>query len=64
MAHIAIRKRLGIILMHADAQGDIITVVTKRTDKQQGEWTTTCDIKVRFATSGAAKSAYEQRRNP
>ena len=36
-AHIAIRKRLGINRMHTDAQGDIITVVTKKTDKQQGE---------------------------
>ena len=49
--------------MHGDAQGDIITVITKKTDKQQGEWTTTGDIRVRFATSRAAKSAYEQQRN-
>jgi hypothetical protein len=62
-AHIAIRRRLGINLMHIDAQGDIITVVTKKTDKQQGEWTTTGDIRVRFATSRAAKSAYEQQRS-
>jgi hypothetical protein len=59
-AHIAIRKRIGINLMHSDAQGDIIAVVTKKTDKQQGEWTTTCDIRVRFATRRAAKAAYEQ----
>ena len=58
-AHIAIRKRLGINLMHTDAQGDIITVVTKKMDKQQGEWTTTGDIRFRFATSRATKSAYE-----
>ena len=62
-AHIAIRKRLGINLMHADAQGDIITVVTKKTDKQKGEWTTTNDIIVRFATSKAARSAYDQQRS-
>ena len=62
-AHIAFRKRLGINLMLTDAQGDIITVVTKKTDKQQGDWTTTGDIIVRFATSRAAKSAYEQQRS-
>ena len=63
-AHIAIRKRVGINnLMHADARGDIITVFTKKMDKQQGEWTTTGDIRVRFAISKAAKSAYEQQRN-
>jgi hypothetical protein len=48
--------------MHTDAQVDIITVVTKIMDKQQGEWTITSDIRVRFATSRAAKSAYEQQR--
>jgi len=62
-AHIATRKRLGINIMHADAQGDIITAVTKKTDKQQGEWTTTGDIRVRFTASKAAKSAYEQQRS-
>ena len=29
-AHIAIRNRLGISLMHTDAQGDIITVVKRK----------------------------------
>ena len=37
--------------------------MTKKTDKQQGDWTTTSDIRVRFATSRAAKSAYEQQRS-
>jgi hypothetical protein len=46
--------------MHTDAQGDIMTVVTMKWDKQQGEWTTIGDIRVRFATSKAAKTAYEQ----
>jgi hypothetical protein len=32
-------------------------------DKQQGEWTSTCDIRVRFATSRAEKSDYEQQRS-
>ena len=50
-AHIAIRKRLGINLMHTDDKGDIIIVVTKKDDKQQGERITTRDIKVRFASS-------------
>ena len=49
--------------MHEDAQGDIITVVTKKTGKQKGEWTTTGDITVRFATSRAAKLAYEHQRS-
>jgi hypothetical protein len=49
--------------MHADEQGDIITVVTKKTDKQQGEWITIGNIRVRFATNKAAKSAYEQQRS-
>jgi len=62
-AHIAIKKRLGINLMHTDAQGDIITIVTKKMNKQQGEWSTTGDIRVRFATTRAAKSAYAQQRN-
>ena len=62
-AHIAIRKRVGINLMHVEAQGYIIIVVTKKMNKQQGEWTTTCDIIVRFATSKAARSAYEQQRS-
>lgn len=49
--------------MHTYDQGDIITVVTKKVDKHHGEWTTTRDIRVTFASSRAAKSAYEQQRS-
>jgi hypothetical protein len=48
--------------MHVDFQGDTIKVVAKKSDKQQGEWTTTGDIKVRFVTDIAAKSTYDQQR--
>jgi hypothetical protein len=33
--------------MHSDSQGDVITVVTKKSDKQ-GEWILIGDICVRF----------------
>ena len=36
-AHIEIRKRLGVNLFYPDALGDTITVVTKKSDKHQGD---------------------------
>jgi hypothetical protein len=48
--------------MHTDAHGDIITVVTRKSEHQQGAWILTGDIRVRFPISRAAISAYEQQR--
>jgi len=62
-AHSAIRKRLGVNLMHQDDHGDIITVVTKKSEQLQGAWILTGDIRVRFPSSRAAISAYDQQRN-
>jgi hypothetical protein len=61
-AHTSIKQRLGINLLYTDAIGDTVTVVTRKIEKQQGEWTLTCDIRVRFPSARAATSAYEQKR--
>jgi len=55
-----IKKRLGINLMHTDAHGDIITIVTRKSDNQQGAWILTGDIRARFPISKALISAYVQ----
>ena len=57
-----IRQRLGIHLLYTDAIGDTVTIVTRKTEKQQGEWTLPGDIRVRFPSARAAASAYEQQR--
>ena len=57
-AHAVIRKRLGINLLYMDAQGDTVTVVTKKSD--QGDWITTGDMRVRFLSARAVATAYEQ----
>ncbi len=62
-AHNAIRKRLGINLIHTDDNGDTITVVTRKSEQQQGAWILTGDIRVRFPSSRAATSAYAQQRD-
>ena len=49
--------------MHTDDNGDIITVVTKKSDQQQGAWILTGDIRVRFPSNREATSAYAQQRN-
>ena len=54
-----IRQRLGINLLYTDAIGDTVTVVTRKAETQQGEWTLTGDIRVRFPSARAATSAYE-----
>ena len=48
--------------MYADAHGDIITIVTRKSDQQQGAWILTRDIRNRFPNSRAAISAYDQQR--
>jgi len=62
-AHIAIRKRLGVNLFYTDALGDTVSLVTKKSDKHQGDWILTGDIKVRFPNKRAADTTYEQHRN-
>ena len=49
--------------MHTDAHGDIITVVTRKSEQHQGAWILTGDIRVRFPSSRAAISAYTQQRD-
>ncbi len=61
-AHVEIRTRLGINLLYTDALGDTITVVTKNSDKHQGDWIMTGDIRVRFPNPRASITAYEQQR--
>ena len=36
-AHATIRKRLGVNLLYTDALGDTVTVVTRKSDKHQGD---------------------------
>jgi hypothetical protein len=36
-AHATIRKRLGVNLFYTDALGDTVTVVTKKSNKHQGD---------------------------
>jgi uncharacterized protein (DUF1330 family) len=45
------------------ALGDTVTVVTRKSDKLQGDWILTGDIIVRFPSRRAAGAAYEQQRN-
>jgi len=61
-AHTPIRQRLGINLLYTDAIGDTVRVVTRKAEKQHGEWTLICDIRVRFPSARAAASVYEQHR--
>jgi hypothetical protein len=61
-AHIEIRKRLGINLFYTDTLGDTITVVTKKSDKHQGDWILTGDIRVRFPSPRATITMYDQQR--
>jgi hypothetical protein len=46
--HAAIRNRLGVRLFYTDSLGDTVTVVTRKSDKHQGDWILTGDVKVRF----------------
>ncbi len=62
-AHIVIRKRIGVNLFYTDALGDTLTVVTRKSDKHQGDWILTSDIDVRFPSKRSACIAYEQQRN-
>ena len=62
-AHAAIRNRLGVNLFYTDALGDTVTVVTRKSDKHQGDWIFTGDIRVRFPSRRAAGATYEQQRN-
>ena len=62
-AHATIRKRLGVYLFYTDALGDIFTLVNRKSDKHQGNWILTGNIKVRFPSRRAACTAYEQPRN-
>ncbi len=61
-AHVEIRKRLGINMFYTDALGDTITMVTKKSDKHQGDWILTGDIMVRFPRPRAASTVYAQQR--
>jgi hypothetical protein len=45
-----------------DTHDDANTVVTKKSEHQQGAWILTGDIIVRFASNRAAIAAYEQKR--
>ena len=58
-AHAEIRKRLGINMFYTDALGETITVVTKKSDKHQGDWTLTGDIRVKFPSPRAASTVYD-----
>jgi len=49
--------------MHTDDNGDIITVVTRKSEQQQGAWILAGDIRVRFPSSRASTSAYAQQRD-
>ena len=49
--------------MHTNVHGDIITVVTIKSEHQQGAWILTGDIKVRFPSNMVAISAYAQQRD-
>jgi len=59
-AHATIKQRIGINLLYIYAIGDTITIVIRKTEKQQGEWKLTCDIRVRFPSARATSSPYEQ----
>ncbi len=61
--HASIRKRLGVNLFYTDALGDTVTIVTKKSEKHQGEWIPTGDIRARFPCPRAAGSTFEQQRN-
>jgi hypothetical protein len=61
-AHFKIRKRLGINMFYTDALGDTITVVTKDSDKHQGDQILTGEIRVRFPSPRAACTVYDQQR--
>jgi hypothetical protein len=61
-AHATIRKRLGVNFFYTDAQGDTVTVVTRKSEKYQGEWYLIGDIWVRFSSPRAAGTSYEQQR--
>jgi hypothetical protein len=56
------RKRLGINLFYTDTLEDTITVVTKKSDKHQGDGTLTGDIRVRFPSPRATRTIYNQQR--
>ena len=58
-AHATIRNRLGVNMFYTDALGDIVTVVTRKSDKHQGDRILTGDIKVRFPSKRSAGAAYE-----
>ena len=62
-AHAAIRNHQGINLFHDDTLGDTITVVTKKAERQHGEWITIGDIRAKFPSARAAGSLYEQQRS-
>ena len=62
-AHATIRKRLGVNLFYTDALGDIGTVVTRKSNKHQGDRILTGDIRVRFPSRRATSAAYEHQRN-
>jgi hypothetical protein len=59
-AHRAVKNILGINLLPTDTHGDIITVVARKANNQQGTWTLTGDIRVRFGNAKALIAAYQQ----
>jgi len=59
-AHVEIRKRLDINRFYTDALGDTITMVTRKSDKHQGDWILIGDIRVRFPSHRAASTVYDQ----
>jgi hypothetical protein len=61
-AHVEMRKRLGINMLYTDTLGDIVTRVTKKSDKHQGDWILTGDIRVRFPSPRVASTVYDQQR--
>jgi hypothetical protein len=50
-------------LFYTNALGDTFTVVTRKSDKHQGDWILTRDIRVRFLSRRAVVATYEQQRN-
>jgi hypothetical protein len=49
-------------MFYTHALGNTITVVTKKSDKHQGDWIMMGDIRVRFPNPRSAGTVYEQQR--
>jgi len=59
-AHNAIRKRLGMSLLHTNSHGDTITMAKKKKIGSKREWTLKGDIRARFSNNRSASAVYDQ----